>query len=156
MKLKQLILAAALAVSAPLAFAHGGNYGNQGGAIGGGAAAFGGAAYGSASSSSTGNAAAGSEVIGSGYSIQAAGAISGGSASIGGSVNYQGAQVQTSTTQYAVTGGFGATDQAGMSGNVIENGNSAFSSSNNSATGNAVFGVGEIAGIAGFGSIGNW
>jgi len=161
MKLKQLILAAALAASAPLAFAHGGNYGNQGGPsssstiVAGGAAGFGGAAYGSANSVSQGNAAAGTEVVGNGYSIQAAGAISGGSATIGGQVTPSGATVNTSTTQYAVTGGYGSTDQVGLQNGVILNGNSAFASSTNNASGNAVFGVGAIGVIADITQISN-
>ncbi|MBV6304896.1 hypothetical protein KVP10_08350 [Candidimonas humi] len=152
-------MAAILAVCAPLAFAHGNNYGNQGpsgGVIAGGAAGFGGSASGSAASNSTGSVAAGTEVVGSGYSLQAAGAISGGSATIGGQVAPSGATVNTGTTQYAVSGGFGATDQVGMQGNSILNGNSAFSSSDNTASGTANFATGAIGGIAGFQSIGDF
>jgi len=154
MKLKQLIIAAALAAAAPLVFAHGGQ---DGGAVFGGAAGFYAGAQGTAASSSQGSATSGSQVTGNGYSFQAAGALSGGSATIGGDIGVDHATVVTNTTNYAVTGGFGATNQPGMSsdGTSILNGNQAFATTTNAAQGQAVFGVGAIGGVVAIGSIGS-
>lgn len=156
MKIKRLVLAVALAASAPLAMAHGVGGGVV---IGGGAAGFIGSASGGASSVSGGSATAGSQVLGNGYSIQGAGAISGGSASIGGTVTPSGAVVNTSTTNYALSGNFGATNQQVMSGSTIVNGSQAFGTTKNDAWGSAQFatgGFGFIAGIGGIGGMGSW
>lgn len=163
---KSILAVALLAASCGLAFAHGGSngnngYGNQGpttnaGVVIVGGQGFAGDVVGSASSVTQGSAVAGSQVEGNGYSFQAAGAISGGSAQIGGQVGPSGATVTTSTTNYAVTGGFGATNQPATNGDgLITNGNDAFGSSVNNASGSANFQTGAFGGIAGFASIEN-
>lgn len=157
--MKKVILSIALALSAVgMAFAHGGGSpsGPQGGVIGGIGAGFYSGASGSAKSASQGSATAGSMVQGSGYSFQAAGAVSGGSATIGGNIGIDHATVSTSTTNYAVTGGFGATNQAvhDADGNIL-NGNQAFANTTNSAKGKAQWGAGAIGGVIAIGSLGD-
>lgn len=156
MKLITGLCAAFAALMLAFAFpvwAHGGD----GGTVYGGAAGFYSGAQGTVSSNSQGSATAGSQITGSGYSFQAAGALSGGSATVGGDIGVDHATINTQTTNYAVTGGFGATNQPAMSadGSSILNGNQAFGTTSNVADGQGAWGVGAIGVIASIGSIGN-
>lgn len=156
MKLITGLCAAFAALMLAFAFpvwAHGGDSGTSYG----GAAGFYSGAQGTISSNSQGSATAGSQITGSGYSFQAAGALSGGQATVGGDIGVDHATINTSTTNYAVTGGFGATNQPGMSsdGSSILNGNQAFATTSNVADGTGAWGVGEIGAIGTIGSIGN-
>lgn len=156
------LAAAAVFSSAALAHNNGnnGNHGNQGGVSASGQITAG-AISGSANSFSEGSAVAASQVNGFGHSIQSAWGNSGGQASIGGTVNHQGAQVITNTSQYANTSGYG--DVGGNApitvGDSIANGNAAFGQTKVNAGGTATWGtvaIGAIGSIKTTGNIGGF
>lgn len=115
---------------------------------------------GTAGSISEGSAVAASAVNGYGSSWQKAEGYTGGTASVGGTVNYQGAQVVTNTTQYAHTSGYGEiSGNAPISvGDSIANGNASFGQTKVGASGNAQWGtvaIGAVGSFKGTGGYGN-
>lgn len=155
--MKKLIVAVALSFVSALALAHGnGNGGTVAGgvAIGGIAGGFAGSTTGTAKVNSNGSAVAASQVLGSGFSNQHTDAATGGTAVIGGAVNFQGAGVSTSTTQFATVNSVGATDQAALNTDgLIQNGTLGIAQTESTAKGTAKFDTAAVGGGIAVGGI---